>query len=88
MLADTATLADLGLASADALTELCERYDVRQLDIYGSAARQHDFAASSDIDLLVEFMPSANKALMELEQSEILWNMEQVKVRAGDVTEW
>jgi len=29
-----------------------------------------------------------NKALMELEQAEILWNMEKVKVRAGDVTEW
>jgi len=29
-----------------------------------------------------------NQELMGLEESEIIWNMEKVKVRAGDVTEW
>jgi predicted nucleotidyltransferase len=62
MLTDTATLAELGLARANALNKLCEHYGVRQLDIFGSAARQHDFGQDSDIDLLVQFKPSANKA--------------------------
>ena len=29
-----------------------------------------------------------NKALIELGEADIMWKMEQVKVRAGDVTEW
>jgi len=60
---DTAKVADLGLTSFDALTKLCEHYGVKQLDIFGSTARQHDFnEQNSDIDLLVEFKPSPNKA--------------------------
>ncbi|OAH99201.1 DNA polymerase III subunit beta [Methylomonas methanica] len=43
-----------------AIAELCRRYHVRRLDVFGSAARGSDFdPASSDADFLVEF---ANEA--------------------------
>jgi uncharacterized protein len=38
------------------LRDLCRRFHVRRLDVFGSAARQADFdPARSDIDFLVEF---------------------------------
>ncbi len=38
------------------LRNLCRRFGVRRLDVFGSAARQADFdPARSDIDFLVEF---------------------------------
>ncbi|WP_237476674.1 nucleotidyltransferase family protein [Lichenibacterium dinghuense] len=36
---------------------LCRHYGVRQLDLFGSAARGHDFTDQSDIDLLIEYEP-------------------------------
>ena len=39
------------------IVALCQRFHVRRLDIFGSAARGTDFTPSSDIDLLVEFEP-------------------------------
>jgi hypothetical protein len=40
----------------EALAELCRRYDVTRLEVFGSAARGHDFdPAKSDADFLVEF---------------------------------
>lgn len=36
------------------LRDLCRRYRVRRLEVFGSAARQ-DFGPSSDLDFLVEF---------------------------------
>jgi predicted nucleotidyltransferase len=39
---------------------LCDRYGVRQLEVFGSAARGLDFDPdSSDADFLVEFMPDS-----------------------------
>jgi predicted nucleotidyltransferase len=39
-----------------AIAELCRRYHVRRLDVFGSAARGDDFdSACSDADFLVEF---------------------------------
>ncbi len=37
-----------------ALMDLCRKYHVKRLDVFGSAARD-DFVKSSDIDFLVEF---------------------------------
>ena len=42
--------------SAD-IAALCRRFYVRRLDVFGSAAREHDFTEGSDIDLLVEYEP-------------------------------
>lgn len=44
-----------------AIAELCRRYGVRRLDIFGSAARGEDFdPARSDADFLVEFEPDSD----------------------------
>jgi predicted nucleotidyltransferase len=37
------------------LVELCRRYGVRRLDLFGSAARDDFKPATSDLDFLVEF---------------------------------
>jgi len=40
-----------------AIAELCRRYHVRRLDVFGSAARAVDFSDRSDIDFAVAFEP-------------------------------
>lgn len=39
------------------LERLCRRYCVKCLEVFGSAAREADFAQTSDLDFLVEFLP-------------------------------
>ena len=42
----------------EALDAICRAYGVSRLELFGSAARGHDFdPQSSDIDFLVEFHP-------------------------------
>jgi predicted nucleotidyltransferase len=40
------------------LGELCRRFQVRRIALFGSALRD-DFEPASDVDVLVEFMPGA-----------------------------
>jgi hypothetical protein len=50
--------------NANQLAELCRRYKVHELSLFGSAARgemRHD----SDIDLLVDFLPGAEIDLVD-----------------------
>ncbi len=47
------------------IAELCRQYQVRELALFGSALRD-DFGPESDIDLLVEFDPSAQVGLLTL----------------------
>ena len=48
----------------DALAELCRRYGVERLEVFGSAARGTDFDRDrSDADFLVTFTPSARNDL-------------------------
>ncbi|CAN5146642.1 nucleotidyltransferase [soil metagenome] len=49
---------------AEALAELCRRYDVRELSLFGSVLRD-DFRDDSDVDILVEFKPGAPIGLFE-----------------------
>jgi uncharacterized protein len=49
-----------------AIAELCRRYRVQRLEVFGSAARGTDFAPeSSDADFLVELSPSADKPTLK-----------------------
>lgn len=48
-----------------AIRDLCRRYQVRELALFGSALRAY-FRADSDIDLLVEFEPAATVSLLTL----------------------
>jgi uncharacterized protein len=46
------------------LAALCRQYQVRELSLFGSAARG-EMRPESDIDLLVEFLPDAEVSLIE-----------------------
>ena len=49
-----------------AIAALCQRYGVRHLEVFGSAARAEDFdLASSDADFLVEFEPQSDMSPLE-----------------------
>jgi predicted nucleotidyltransferase len=56
----------LGLVTVEEshLAELCRRYQVRELAVFGSAARG-EMRPDSDVDLLVEFQPEAEIGLLE-----------------------
>ena len=60
----------------DKLGEFCRRNRIRRLALFGSVLRD-DFGPDSDVDVLVEFEPSARVGLItlagiELELSELL----------------
>ena len=42
------------------IRQLCERYKVKRLELFGSAAREAIDRASSDVDFLVEFQNLAS----------------------------
>ncbi len=46
------------------ISTICQRYHIRRLDVFGSAARAVDFnPESSDADFLVEFAPEVTVGL-------------------------
>jgi len=47
------------------LVELCRRYRVRRLSLFGSVLRE-DFGPQSDVDMLVEFEPDAEIGFLTL----------------------
>jgi uncharacterized protein len=47
-----------------ALQEICRRYQVKQLSVFGSVARG-DERPDSDVDLLVEFLPDARIGMVQ-----------------------
>ena len=61
--AQTLKLGDLSVDQS-ALVALCQKYFVRELSLFGSAARG-DMMPASDIDLLVEFIPDAKIDLVD-----------------------
>ena len=56
-----------GEVPSEALADLCRRYQVRELSLFGSAARG-TMREDSDIDLLVEFEVGANVGLVRFHQ--------------------
>jgi predicted nucleotidyltransferase len=71
----------------EAIAEVCRRYRVRELAVFGSAARG-EMRADSDIDLLVDFQPDAAGGLLEyaglmLELSELLHRQVDLVEREG-----
>jgi hypothetical protein len=47
------------------ISELCRRHQVKELSVFGSAARG-ELRSDSDIDLLVDFLPGARVSLLDL----------------------
>lgn len=56
-------------ASREEITAFCERWQVTQLDVFGSALRE-DFGPESDIDLLVSFEDGARHTLFDMVRME------------------
>ena len=50
--------------SSDFIADVCRRYDVQELSVFGSAARG-DMQPESDIDILVDFKPGARIGLVK-----------------------
>ena len=55
-------IADISLRREE-LRQLCRRFHVRRLDVFGSAARGDFDPARSDLDFLVEFDGNAPEAM-------------------------
>ena len=49
----------------DQLDELCRRWRIEELSVFGSVLRE-DFGADSDIDLLVDFQPDARHTIFDV----------------------
>jgi predicted nucleotidyltransferase len=64
------------------LSELCRRYQVRELSLFGSAARG-EMRPESDIDLLVEFLPNAKVDLVD--HAGLMLDLAQVLGRKVDL---
>lgn len=47
------------------LAEICKKFKIRELTIFGSALRE-DFNEKSDVDLLVEFNPNSGISLFDV----------------------
>ncbi len=47
------------------IAEICRRYQIRELSLFGSQVRG-DFSSKSDFDFLVEFQPEAEIGFIEL----------------------
>jgi predicted nucleotidyltransferase len=70
-----------------ALAELCRKYQVRELSLFGSAARD-ELRIGSDLDFLVEFEPQARVGFLALsglsrELSALLYRPVDLVPRAG-----
>jgi uncharacterized protein len=49
----------------DALAEICRRYYVRELSLFGSVLRD-DFREDSDVDVMVDYQPEARVSLFAM----------------------
>jgi predicted nucleotidyltransferase len=71
------------------IAALCQRFHVRRLDVFGSAARGADFTPASDIDFLVEFEPDHPRSFGEYlelrDKLEILFERKVDLTMAGAV---
>jgi predicted nucleotidyltransferase len=54
---------DFILAKREEIAEICRKHHVLRLSVFGSAARDDFNPATSDVDLLVEFLPQTRLGL-------------------------
>ena len=53
------------IAAESEIAEICRRYQVKELSVFGSAARG-EMRPDSDVDLLVDFQAAAKPSLLSL----------------------
>jgi len=69
----------------EGISAICQRYQIRRLEVFGSAARADDFTPASDADFLVEFAADAKPGLGEFFGAKT--ELEQLLGRAVDLVE-
>jgi uncharacterized protein len=70
----------------ETLAELCRKFHVRRLEVFGSAARSSDFDSQhSDADFLIEFEPETKPDIARL--IDVQESLEQVLGRPVDLVE-
>ena len=70
--------------SIDRLASIARKYEVIEMDVFGSSIRA-DMQAKSDVDLLVSFAPEAKVSLFDIMDLET--ELEQLFGRAVDIVE-
>lgn len=69
---------------SEALSEMCRRWGIRRLALFGSVLRD-DFRPDSDIDILVDFLPGRTPGFFALfdvqEELSGLWGGRSVDLR-------
>jgi uncharacterized protein len=50
----------------DKIAQICRKYKIRELGVFGSAARG-EATSESDVDILLEFLPDSGMSLFRLE---------------------
>jgi len=58
------TLSSVMELPSDRIADICKRYGVRELAVFGSAARG-DLRPDSDVDILVDFEPDARMGVVK-----------------------
>ena len=66
------------------LADICRRFGVRRLDLFGSAASNRFQPSSSDLDFVVEFEPT-HPAPVDDRYFELLWALEELFARRVDL---
>jgi len=79
-------LLEMTEASRSELIDLCDRYGVRRLALFGSALRDDFDPGRSDLDLLVEFSPTSPQEHAEAYFG-LLENLESLFGRRVDLLE-
>lgn len=67
-------------AGSPMLAELCRRHSVKELSLFGSAARG-EMGPASDVDIMVEFEPGVRVGLIRFES--LVEELESLAERRG-----
>ncbi|MCG3127896.1 MAG: hypothetical protein CHACPFDD_02769 [Phycisphaerae bacterium] len=70
--------------SSGAIAELCRRWQIVELSLFGSALRD-DFRPDSDVDVLVTFAPAAPWSTLDL--VDLQWELHELFGRPIDLIE-
>jgi predicted nucleotidyltransferase len=63
--------AQIPVEAFETIVDLCKRYNVRELSLFGSRARG-DFDPGSDFDFLIDFAPDAKVDLFDFSNLQVI----------------
>lgn len=70
----------------EAIAEFCRRHQIRKLSLFGSVLRDDFDPRDSDIDVLVEFAPVANRRLSYFDLARMQFELEALFGRSVDLS--